>query len=227
MEDSRIGHHVRAVALSAFLLSSLLQPAVGGGHDVRVQIREAVVAALGGVVKAEDVAIDPALRVAPCRDKLIAAATGPRNVEVQCPGAGGWRIYVPVRVEQISPVVVLLKGARAGEPLLAEQVTLQQRDVAGLRGAGYSDPSQVVGKVPLRGLPPGAILRTADLADQALLKRGDPVTIRVVTGGVSVSMEGRALGGATLGGRVNVENVSSRRIIRGRLTEPGVVQVGP
>ena len=44
-------------------------------------------------------------------------------------------------------------------------------------------------------------------------------------GGVEVRMAGRALGRAEPGATVAVENLASRRIIRGRLVSDGVVEV--
>lgn len=58
-----------------------------------------------------------------------------------------------------------------------------------------------------------------------MVKRGDPVMLRASIGGTEVTMQGRALGQARAGGVVNVENISSHRIIRGRLTDDGAVEV--
>ncbi|HEY4560699.1 MAG TPA: flagella basal body P-ring formation protein FlgA, partial [Lysobacter sp.] len=57
------------------------------------------------------------------------------------------------------------------------------------------------------------------------LKRGDPVVIVSRAGGIEVRMGGRALGNAVPGAVVAVENLASRRIVRGRLVADGVVEV--
>lgn len=57
------------------------------------------------------------------------------------------------------------------------------------------------------------------------VQRGDPVTLVSRAGGMEVRMTGRVLGAAPIGGTVSVENTGSRRIIRGRLVGPGVVEV--
>lgn len=62
-------------------------------------------------------------------------------------------------------------------------------------------------------------------ADAVTVKRGDPVVLRVSIGGSEVRMGGKALGQASAGGIVNVENDSSHRIIRGRLAADGTVEV--
>ena len=64
-----------------------------------------------------------------------------------------------------------------------------------------------------------------DLALGPPLRRGDPVVLVSRVGGIEVRMAGRALGGAAPGRVVRAENVESRRVVRGRLTAPGVVEV--
>jgi flagella basal body P-ring formation protein FlgA len=57
------------------------------------------------------------------------------------------------------------------------------------------------------------------------LQRGDPVVLLTRIGGIEVRMAGRALGTTHQGGMVSAENVDSHRVVRGRLSSPGVVEV--
>lgn len=199
---------------------------VGAASPVVAQVRAAVVQALGGAVQPSDVAVAADLKLEPCPDAPVAVAKGLRTVEVRCESGRGWKIFVPVKASQIAPVVVMAKPARAGLPIHPDQLTIQQRDVAMMEGPGFGAVELVAGKVATRGLPPGAVVQPADLADGVLVKRGDPVQIQATAGTITVKMEGRALGSATLGGQVNVENIATRRVLRGRLVQDGVVQVG-
>lgn len=70
-----------------------------------------------------------------------------------------------------------------------------------------------------------AVAPEAEPESAVIVKRGDPVMLRASLGGTEVTMRGRALGQARSGGIVNVENLSSHRIIRGRLAEDGAVEV--
>lgn len=189
-------------------------------------IRDAVVKSLGGAVRPQDVAISPQTRVAACRQPLTAVPANARTVEVRCGAPKAWRIFVPVRVVQVRPVVVLSRAARAGVPLAADQLAVQERDMAAVVGAGFDDPAVVAGKVPKRGMPPGAVVRQSDLADAMAVKRGDQVTLVSTIGGISVRAHGVVTGSAAVGGQVSAENLSSKRIVRGRLIEPGIVEIG-
>jgi flagellar basal body P-ring formation protein FlgA len=75
--------------------------------------------------------------------------------------------------------------------------------------------------------PDGQLPTEHDLSLGAPLRRGDPVVLVSRTGGVEVRMPGRALGPAQSGGRISVENVSSRRVLRGRLVAEGTVELLP
>ncbi|HEY0504596.1 MAG TPA: flagella basal body P-ring formation protein FlgA [Lysobacter sp.] len=85
--------------------------------------------------------------------------------------------------------------------------------------------SAVSGLRPLGGrrLKPVAFVPEPDAAP--VVQRGDPVTLVSRAGGMEVRMAGRVLGAAPIGATVSVENLGSRRIIRGRLVGPGLVEV--
>lgn len=206
------------------LTSAFALPAAEGVTDPEA-IRDAALAALGAVGTGSQAMVDPALRLAACTTALQATPTGPRTVEVRCGDTPGWRLYVPVRVRKEADVVVLTRPVPAGQPITADHVAVRRRDVAG-GAAAYSDTSVVIGMTAVQGLAPGTALTRGNLASGALLERGDPVVLVSRAGGVEVRMAGRALGRAAPGDTVSVENLGSRRIIRGRLVGDGLVEVG-
>lgn len=187
-------------------------------------IATAAIAALGASAGNAEATVDPALRMAACGQPLQAVPTSARVVEVRCPDTPGWRLYVPVQVREVADVVVLTEPVQAGEVITADMLAVRKRDMAG-EGAGFADPAAVVGRAPRRGLPLGAALTEPDLAEGMLLRRGDPVVLVSRFGGIEVRVAGRALGRASPGGAVSVENIESRRIIRGRLVGDGIVEV--
>jgi len=214
------------IAWTAALLAASFVPALASaqvaGQPVDA-IREAALAALGA--PDGEAAIAANLHLAACGQPLQAVASGPRTALVRCPDAPGWKLYVPVRVHRDADVVVLRTPARAGVPISADQLQVQRRDVANASGAAIVDPAAVVGRTPARALPAGAPLRAEDLSQGPPLKRGDPVVLVTRAGPVEVRVSGRALGLALPGGVVAAENVETHRVVRGRLTGPGVIEV--
>ncbi|MGY0558856.1 MULTISPECIES: flagellar basal body P-ring formation chaperone FlgA [unclassified Lysobacter] len=224
MLPSRSRPWCRCLSLSTLLVAAFALPS--GAQATRpADIREAALAALGVAGTGSEAMVDPALQLATCTTPLKAVPTGPHTVQVRCDDAPGWRLYVPVRVRREADVVVLTKAVPAGQLITAADVVVRRRDMAGAGGKGFREPGAVIGLTAVQGLVPGAALTDADLADGPLLKRGDPVMLVSRIGGVEVRMAGRALGRAEPGATVAVENLASRRIIRGRLVGDGVVEV--
>lgn len=188
-------------------------------------IRAAAIAALGADASAAEASVAASLRFPQCSQPLQAVATGAQTAQVRCADAPGWKLYVPVRVRREQDVVVLRGAVRAGQPITADQLVVQRRDVAAAGAPAFTDPTQVVGLTPARAMAPGATLTAVDVVQGPPLRRGDPVVLLTRIGGVEVRMAGRALGPAGAGGTVSAENVESRRIVRGRVTAPGVVEV--
>ncbi len=218
----RIPHAVLA------LLLAMAGPAMATSMQSLETIAEAAVAAVGAAdADAAEAVLSPGLRLARCGQPLQAVATGPTTAQVRCDDSPGWRLYVPVRVRREAEVVVLRSPAASGVPITAEQLVVQRRDVGTAAGATFDDPASLVGRVPSRALAPGVVPTEHDLSLGAPLRRGDPVVLVSRAGAVEVRMPGRAMGPAQAGGRIGVQNVSSGRVLRGRLVAEGVVELLP
>lgn len=188
-------------------------------------IRQAAFQALGADPARAQATLAPGLRLAACAQPLQAVASGARTALVRCPDAPGWKLYVPVQAHREADVVVLRTPAAAGVPLTADQLVVQRRTLPDDGPAPASDPGALVGQVPLRALAPGAMPAAGDFSAGPPLQRGDPVVLLTRVGGLEVRMAGRALGTTRQGGLVSAENVDSHRVVRGRLSAPGVVEV--
>lgn len=224
----RAERSLHAVTGLLLVLAGLAWPAMATPMQPLESIAEAAIAALGaGDAQAAEAVLAPSLRLARCRQALQAVATGPATAQVRCADSPGWHLYVPVRVRREAEVVVLRSPAASGVPITADQLVVQTRDVGAAAGPTFSDPQALVGRVPARALAPGVVPTEQDLSLGVPLRRGDPVVLVSRVGGVEVRVPGRALGPAQAGGRIGVENVSSRRVLRGRLVAQGTVELLP
>jgi len=188
-------------------------------------IRAAAVQALGADPARAEATLSPGLRLAACTQPLQAVASGPRTALVRCPDAPGWKLYVPVQAHREADVVVLKGPVKAGVPLTADQLVVQRRTLSDDAPTPASDPAALVGRIPARALADGTVPADNDFSAGPPLQRGDPVVLLTRIGGIEVRMAGRALGTTHQGGMVSAENVDSHRVVRGRLSSPGVVEV--
>lgn len=170
------------------------------------------------VVKAS---LDDRIRVPACGRALDSRAVGANGstvtVELGCGGPASWTLYVTVQVSRQAEVLVLNRALRAGEPIAAEDVSLRRREVAGLNQATLTDVSLAVGRTARRSLAAGAVVAPEDLQSPRIVKRGQPLTLVGRAGRLEVRADGKALADAGQGDVILVENLNSRRVIRGRV----------
>jgi flagellar basal body P-ring formation protein FlgA len=209
--------------LLLFLLTIAL-PAWAGSFQSVESIRAAALSTLGADVEAE-ATLDPGLRMPLCPIALQAQPTGSNTVEVTCPQAAGWRLFVPLKVRRNQDVLVLKRGIGTGEIINLADISVERRDASRIAGAVLSDPATAVGKSVRRVLPAGTLLSASDLVSPRLVHRGDIVTLISRFDGLEVSMSGRALTDAGENDHVSVENSSSRRVVQGTVDAAGNVDV--
>lgn len=214
--------------LAPLLLLWLLAPAVGAQEAV--QDMGALKAAVQGAVPdagapgtTVEPLVDERLRLPACGEPLEARAVRTGTVEVRC-AAPAWRLFVPVRIQRTVPVLVVRRMIAPQAAVEADAVAVETREVAGLAAPGLSDPAQAIGQLARRMLVPGTVITARDLVAPPVVRRGDAVALVARSGGIEVRVEGRALGNAAIGERVNVENVATRRIVQARARAPGEVE---
>jgi len=198
--------------------------AVAADWQPVASIRAAALSSLPAGSEGEAQVAD-ALRLPRCGGALQVQPTANTTVEVSCPDAGGWRLFVPVKVRRNQTVLVLARGIAAGETLTAADISTAQRDAARIAGAVLADPNAAIGRIARRPLQAGTLLSSNDLVTQRLIKRGDNVALVSRRGSVEVRIAGRAMGDAGENERISVENLSSRRIVRGTVDARGDVIV--
>lgn len=173
--------------------------------------------------------IDANVRLAACGMPLQADVQGDGqtpSVRLSCAGPHPWTLYVPVRVTQQQSVLVLTRPVGAGQPITADMVALQTRDIASLSQSYFTDPSVAVGALAVRTLAAGTVLSLRDVRAAPVVHKGQPVTLQFRSGALSVTAPGLALGDAASGQEVRAENSSSHRIVIGTVDAQGHVVVG-
>lgn len=172
--------------------------------------------------------IDPRLRLATCSQPLqtdpAAVRGAAATVTVRCP-APAWTLYVPVRISDMRMVAVLARPGQRGDVVGADMLTLQTRDVAQLPFGYVDDPASIEGQQLRRPIGAGAVLTPNDVEAPRWVRRGQIVTLIGRAGGLEVRAGGKALGDGAEGQTVRVQNQTSRRVVNGTVTAPGVVEV--
>ena len=175
--------------------------------------------------------VDGRLRLTACPQALsasIPAGAVLRDralVEVRCEAAGGWRVFVPVRIAGTRPAVVLKRAVVAGETLKPEDLTTIDADPAQLPLGYFDDPRAVAGLTTNRSMASGVVPTNQMLKIANSIARGQEVTLLAVADGLNVRVSGRALSDGYLNQRIKVQNSSSGKVVEGITRSDRIVEI--
>jgi flagella basal body P-ring formation protein FlgA len=115
---------------------------------------------------------------------------------------------------------------------LAAGEVVQPTDLAWIKAAaapsdGPSDAEQVIGQAAKRPLRAGAVVLAHDVGAAVVVKSGDIVTVTYEAEGITLSLEGKAMGSAGVGEVLAVQNTLSKKVVQTIVTGPGQAVVGP
>jgi flagella basal body P-ring formation protein FlgA len=186
-----------------------------------------------GSVQANVGALDSRLRLVTCTAPLKAllppGATfrARMTVAVSCTGPVIWTVYVPVSIETQTSVLVLRHAAARGARLTAQDVELQTRTLTGAGDDYLTDLAELDGRTLKRPLGAGAAVTAEAMIADALVKRGQQVTLLAAAGGMEVRARGVAMSDAPVAGRIKAQNLSSGRIVEGVVETADVIRITP
>ncbi|MFO7552382.1 MAG: flagellar basal body P-ring formation chaperone FlgA [Haliea sp.] len=233
--------HTVSLRTNLWALALLLLLASPGAHpdqalqplaDIRAAAEAFVLDRLGDAAAGTTATagrLDPRLRLARCSQSLQAFAvagdrlSGNTSVGVQCPG--GWRLYVPVKVETLRQVLALRHSLERGSTLTADDLDQVLVDTGRLVHGYYTDIAAVTGHTLKRSAAGGTLLTHALVEEPPVIARGQRVALTAGGTGIAVQAPGEALADARVGERLRVRNLSSGKVVEGIARGPGSVEV--
>ncbi len=174
--------------------------------------------------------LDSRLRLAACESPLNAFAPHANNrpgnmtVGVRCEGERPWTVYVPVRIDSYIEVLTLTTAVTRGTVLKESDLRPIRRNLATLPQGYFTDPVDVIGREARRSLRAGDIISPNAIAEPHLVNRGQEVWLTAEGGGISVSAKAEAMQDGAQGDRIQVRNLSSRRVIEAEVIGPQQVR---
>jgi len=176
--------------------------------------------------------LDSRLRLARCPSKDLSASLpagmalqARSTVGVTCGGPVHWTVYVPVTIESKIDVLVLTRAVNRDDRLTPADVTVETRRTAGPGNAYLTKPAELSGRTVRRPLAAGTILSVDMFTADLIVRRGQAVTLLSSGGAVEVRASGRALVDGAAGARIQVQNLSSMRVIEGVVESADLIRV--
>jgi flagella basal body P-ring formation protein FlgA len=144
-------------------------------------------------------------------------------LKVGCKEAATWSIYVPIALKIYREVVIAKQPLQRGSQIDLAQVQLKEMDVAMLHSQYFTSTSALQGKQVKRPVREGTVISADFIEEPIAVRRGDSITIVANSGGLTVKMQGTALGDGRLGEQISVRNQSSERVIKATVRGQGEV----
>jgi len=175
--------------------------------------------------------LDPRLRLRRCAAPLqvdyanAQRKIGQTYVSVNCMTPVAWRIYVPVVVSAFGDVLVTRHPLPRGHRLRAADVRVEKRELSVFRQGVFSEIDELSSLETKRAVASGTALTPDKVAPIKLVRNGEIVHLVSTSSQVQVAARGKALSDGAAGHTVRVRNLSSGRIVEGRVVGPGRVAV--
>jgi flagellar basal body P-ring formation protein FlgA len=175
--------------------------------------------------------LDQRLALAQCSKPLEAfdppsfRRIGRTSVGVRCTGEPNWSLFLSANIIADLPVVVASHNLAMGSVLQASDLRIERISSDQLNQGYLSSLDQVVGKRLRRDLSQGKSLNNGMLLIPKAVQYGNLVTLVNGTGGLEVRMRGKALGHGSIGDRIAVLNLSSKRKVDGIIRSPDTIEV--
>lgn len=211
------------------------EPAAIQSHEsIRAAVTEFIAGEIqsGNDIESSIRGVDARLRLRQCSQPLEASwppgsrQSGASSVTVACADEKPWKIYVQVMLKQYRLVVVANHALVRGNPLAADDVYLERRDVTRSGQRYMEEFSAYLGYELRQSIKSGAVLKPQMFRAPKMIKRGQTVTLLAGSRTFQVKMRGLALADGQLGKRIKVRNLKSKRVVEGEIIAKGTVRIG-
>ncbi|MGF1510186.1 MAG: flagellar basal body P-ring formation chaperone FlgA [Myxococcota bacterium] len=150
------------------------------------------------------------------------------SVEFQIGARAAGRAWSPIQVRLPkvtgSAVLVVARDIAPGVLLRSEDIEMS-REARSDASLFVQDPAKIIGRTLKRGLRSGAPIRKSLVAAPIVVERGQKVDVLWGSEGLKIRLVGVALQPGAVGERIRVMNRDSNKMLRGRVTPSGQVEV--
>ena len=175
--------------------------------------------------------IDPRLKVSQCAEALQLSlapgsnTSGKTTVNVRCSAKKPWALYVTAMINKFEKVYQTSAALARGHIITQQDIQIVEYNLSKLNRGYYTDKKDLIGQETSRRLNKFKVIHPGQVKAPLMVKQGEQVALVATNKQFSVRMSGKALMNGALGDHIRVKNLSSKRIIEGKVTRSGEVTV--
>ena len=159
--------------------------------------------------------IDPRIKIKPCSMPLNLKVTDKnkrkkKHIEVTCPDANTWKMYLKANVEITYGVVIAVNALAKGALITSDDVELAYLAEHKVRGIKFQNTSQAIGSKAKKRISKGKAINQNDIC---MICKGDTVMIIAKTGGLEIKTQGIEKSTGNIYQQISVVNKRSGKLI--------------
>jgi flagella basal body P-ring formation protein FlgA len=149
----------------------------------------------------------------------------PVSVSVEVDGKQYRNVWATLLADILQEVVVLKHTLRRYQRITAEDIELVDMNLADIPQNAIKSAQDILDKRVTKSLLSGTVLRTDIVELPPLVKRGDIVTVKAVSGALQVTTLGKAKDNGHQGARIKIVNIDTQKEVYGYVVDAKTVHV--
>lgn len=133
-------------------------------------------------------------------------------------------LAVRVRIDVARGVLVAARTIQRYDVILPSDLRVEVRDLSGVPEDVALEPAQVVGMRASHTIQAGRPVALSAVEPQPVVRKGNPVIIQALLGGVAVTSPGEALEDGCEGARIRVRNKASGKVVKAKVIDADTVR---
>ncbi|HHE74042.1 MAG: flagella basal body P-ring formation protein FlgA [Deltaproteobacteria bacterium] len=158
-------------------------------------------------------------------EKSIRSNKIPVSVAVFVNGKQYRKIWATLLADILQEVVVLKHTMRRYQRITADDIQLVDKNLADIPQNAITSDQDILDKRITKSLLSGTVLRTDIVELPPLVKRGDIVTVKAVSGALLVTTLGKAKSKGRQGERIKIVNIDTKKELYGYVVDAKTVKV--
>ncbi|MDR3332659.1 MAG: flagellar basal body P-ring formation chaperone FlgA [Synergistaceae bacterium] len=149
---------------------------------------------------------------------------GSKSVSIKLVDADGDKTNRQIKLKWFQPVVYSLTSLQRGAGI--DVSTLRTRvDSIGMIGESLWSPEQLAHSTMKQSIGAGKVIAASDVAQADLVKAGSSVKLIAKVNGLGIEVNGIAMQRGGIGDVIKVRNLSSRKVLSGKIVDVGRVAI--
>ncbi len=143
--------------------------------------------------------------------------------EVVVDGKAEKTIYAKATIKAYAEVLVTHSSIARGERLSAANVSLEKRELSGIRSGVFFDLDELEGAIAKSSIYEGQVVSPRKVMAPKIIKRNKLVSVESRSGALVIRTQAQALGDAAVGDVVACRNIKSKEEFVGIVRKDGVI----